>query len=122
MAEVMLVEDSPIEASLAAIAIALCHPSVRVHEANGIKHALSALAGRSSPTVVILGWRALKEVPAVLPRGGARFVGFAANLSQQDAERALAAGVESIRERPQEWRAFCDALGALLKNCLPELA
>lgn len=118
MAEVLLVEDTPSDADLAAIAIALRHPGVRVHEANGIKDALSALARRHGPTVVVLGWRALREVPAELPRGGARFIGFATGMSEKETERALAAGVESICERPQEWRAYCDALERLLDDCL----
>lgn len=115
MPDVLLVEDTPSDASLAGIAIALRHPRVRVHDAPGLVDALRFLEAHDKPVVVILGWRALKEVSAPL-RG--TFVGFASDVGELNRERALAAGVLAIYDRPVQWREFCDALEKLLERHL----
>ena len=118
MADVLLVEDTPSDASLAVIAIALRHPRTRVYEVRDVKAALHLIAAGHKPRLVVLGWRALKEVPAKLGRAECPFVGFASDLTEADRRRALEAGVKAIYERPQEWRRFCDALEALLDEWL----
>lgn len=111
MVDVLLVEDTPSDASLAGIAIALRHPRVRVHDARSLDEAVRFVEVHDRPTLVVLGWRALKEVSAPL---SGTFVGFAANVGERDRERALAAGVQAVYDRPVAWREFCDALEALL--------
>jgi hypothetical protein len=118
VADVILVEDTPTDAALAAIAIALRRPRARVREARSLDEALRLLADGAGPHVAILGFRALKEAGA-WPDGAAhRVVGFAAYLTQADRRRALESGVRAIYDRPQEWRPFCDALEKLLDDWL----
>ena len=119
MAEVLIVEDTPSEASLAAIAIALRRPDTRVHEAHDLNEALNFLDFNKAPAVAILGWRALKDAPAKLAKRETAFIGFAANLTEAERSRAIEAGVRAIYERPQDWRPFCDALEGLLNDWLP---
>ena len=118
MPDVLLVEDTPSEASLAAIAIALRRPGTRVHETHNLKEALRFLDLNRAPAVAILGWRALKEAPAKLDKRETAFIGFAANLTEGERSRAIEAGVRAIYERPRDWRPFCDALEGLLNDWL----
>jgi len=115
---ILLIEDSSSESGLACIAIALRRPGARVHEAPGLQEALAFLERDASARLVILGWRALKEAPAQLAKSGLPIVGFAASLSEADKRRALECGVRAIYDRPNDWRAYCNALEALLDEWL----
>jgi hypothetical protein len=118
MADVVLVEDTPGDAALAGIAIALRRPRTRVRDARSLEEALRLLADGGEPGIAILGFRALKEA-AVRPNGmGRAVIGFAANLTEAERRRALESGVRAIYDRPKEWRPFCDALEKLLEDWL----
>jgi DNA-binding response OmpR family regulator len=118
MVEVVLVEDSSNESGLGCIAIALRRPGTRVHEARDLHEALALLESGSRPRLAILGWRALKEASAQLAKSGLPIVGFAARVTEADKRRALECGVRAIYDRPNDWRAYCDALEALLEEWL----
>jgi CheY-like chemotaxis protein len=118
MPDVLLIEDSSSESRLACIAIALRRPDTRVHEARDLQEALTFLESDATPRLAILGWRALKEAPARLATSKVPLVGFAANLTDSDRQRALDAGVRVICDRPNDWRPYCDALEALLDEWL----
>ena len=119
MAEVLLVEDSPSDANLAGIAIALRRPGIRVQEARHLIDALRILASPTPPQLTILGWRALTDAPAKLATEDRVIVGFASNVSETERRRALEAGVRAIYARPQEWGPYCDSLERLLNDWLP---
>jgi CheY-like chemotaxis protein len=118
MPDIMLVEDSSSELRLACIAIALRRPGIRVHEARDLEEALDLLESNAKPRLAILGWRALKEVPARLANSGLPVVGFAASVTEADRRRALESGVRAIYERPDDWRSYCNAIEALLDEWL----
>ena len=117
MGQVILVEDNATDSGLAAIAIALRKSRAVVREARSLDEALTLF---SPPGVVILGYRALQEAAGKAERVGLPVVGFAANLTDADRRRALAAGIREVYERPAAWRPYCDALEMVLDAWLPQ--
>lgn len=117
MGDVILVEDNPTDSGLSAIAIALRKPRARVREARSLEEARLLF---TEPCVVILGYRALRDAAGKAERIRLPVVGFAANVTDGDRRRALAAGIRQVYERPAAWRPFCDVLETVLDEWLPK--
>jgi hypothetical protein len=101
---VLVMEESAFESVLVRAALARCL-DVRVVESLGERAASIALA--------IAGPAALRERPDELKGLEARgipVVGIATGLSRAVKERALAAGVREIHDRPAEWRPYAELI------------
>lgn len=113
---VLVIEEGAAEAALVCAALAL-HPTVRVIDAPDIERALERIS--SGPVgLAIAGARALSRSPeklvSQLGAKGIPVVGIAAGLEPKVRERALAAGVREIHDRPGEWRPYSELVGTLV--------
>ena len=119
MATVLLIEDSAAEVTLVCAALARRRPKVVVLEAPHARDAIQRL--KQSPDrvgLVIAGSRALAEAPGeligTLKSEGIPVVGVAPGLSPAEKQRAIAAGVHEIHDRPAEWLLYSELLNSLL--------
>ena len=113
---VLVIEEGAAEAALVCAALAL-HPAVRVVDAPDLERAMERVA--SLPiALAIAGGRALTRSPdkmvSKLGAHGIPVVGIAAGLEPKTKERALAAGVREVHDRPGEWRAYSELVGTLV--------
>jgi hypothetical protein len=113
---VLVIEEGAAEAALVCAALAL-HPAVRVVDAPDLERAIERTS-HGPIALAIAGARALGRSPEKLvSKLGARgipVVGIAAGLEAKTRERALAAGVREVHERPGEWRAYSELVGTLV--------
>lgn len=120
---VVLVIEQGEEAGLMRVALARC-PGVRVIEAPRVADALERLDKDPTPVALaIAGGTALAgaadEVVGRLGDRGIPVVGVAAGLAPATRERALAAGVREIHERPTEWRPYAELIDSLVARFTP---
>jgi hypothetical protein len=96
---------------------------VRVVEAPHARRALSLLRTQSEPMALAIVCSAVLSKPAdtllkTLEARGVPLVGIAAGLSQQMKQRALAAGVQEIHDRPRDWPAYAELIEAVIRRFL----
>jgi hypothetical protein len=113
---VLVIEEGAAEAALVCAALAL-HPTVRVVDAPDLERAVERTSSISI-AFAIAGARALTRSPeklvSQLGAKGIPVVGIAAGLEPKVRERALAAGVREIHDRPGEWRPYSELVGTLV--------
>lgn len=118
---ILLIENDPTEAVLATAAVALRSDAevVRVPDLP----AAARLLGRSRVGLAILGRQAISAAePGLLQgfvSGGVPVIGVGPALADADREKALAAGVTQVHERPQQWPAYRVLVARLLAEWLP---
>jgi hypothetical protein len=116
----VLVIGSGAEATVICAALAK-QPEVRVV---GVSHARAArklLGTHSAPLALAIACPALLRAPAgallkTLAARGIPLVGIAAGLSQEAKQRALAAGVKEIHDRPRDWPAYAELIGDIMRR------
>lgn len=113
---VLVIEEGAAEAALVCAALAL-YPSVRVVDAPDVERAMERVS-EASVGLAIAGARALTRSPeklvSKLGAKGIPVVGIAAGLAPNAKQRALAAGVREIHDRPGEWRPYTELVGTLV--------
>jgi hypothetical protein len=119
----VLVIEEGAEAGLVCAALAL-RPEVRVLDATCLNDALKRLEGGSEPVALaIAGAAALaRDAGELVTRLGARgipVVGVATSLAPAARQRALAAGVREIHERPAQWRSYSALIDSLVARFIP---
>jgi|SRR5688572_3104472 len=120
---VLVIEEAAAEAALVCAALAL-RPEVRVVDAPDLGDALQRLDAQPQPVALaIAGARALdRGASDLVTRLGARgipVVGLAAGLAPAARQRALAAGVREIHDRPGEWRSYSELVDSLVARFIP---
>jgi DNA-binding NtrC family response regulator len=116
---VLVIDESQHEATLAASAIALRHPGLEVKAVQNIGAALRYLQDAAAPRLVILGRKALDEAATLVNAIHAvPIVGLAGELSVATRQRAMAAGVQAIYQRPAGWTEYRDVVTGILKDWL----
>lgn len=113
----VLIEDDPLEATLARTALMLHAGRVQVLLAADVQAALAALGRSAKPVVLaILGKRAaLRSIGSL----SVPAVAIAAGLTAAQKRRARAAGIAALYERPRQWRAYSALVQRLLAEWLP---
>lgn len=119
----VLVIEQGAEAGLVCAALAR-RPGLRVLNASDLSAALARLEGdESAAKLAIAGAAALsgdaRELVARLATRGIPVVGVAAGLTPADRQRALAAGVREIHERPRNWRPYSELIDSLVSRFVP---
>ena len=121
----ILVIDDEHEAILVASAIALHAPRLRVHTVpnwrSAVRYLTDAEVQKILPRLVILGRSAVGEAPSGMPllgRGEMAVVGLAPDLSARTKDRALAAGVQALYDRPMGWDQYSATVRAILAKWL----
>jgi hypothetical protein len=120
---VLVIEGAAAEAALVCAALAL-RPEVRVVDAADLGSALQRIDAQPQPVALaIAGAKALDPGASDLVRRlGARgipVVGLAAGLAPAARQRALAAGVREIHDRPGEWRSYSALVDSLVARFIP---
>jgi len=109
----VLVIEKGAEAALMCAALAK-RPDVRVLEARDVRAALERL--KTEPAALaIVGPDALNEAKELHARG-ITVVAVVADLPAAERERALAAGVAEIHDRPMAWRAYSELIESLVSR------
>ena len=109
----VLVIEEGAEAALMCAAL-LKTPNVRVVDAPDVRGALERLkTGRAA--LAIVGADGLADVKQLNSRG-IPVVAVVAELPAGERERALAAGVQEIHERPTNWRAYSELIHSLVSR------
>ncbi len=118
---ILLIESDPAEAVLASAAVAL-RSNVEVLRAPNLRAAADML-GEAPVGLAILGRQAIGSADPTLLQafvsGGVPVVGLGAALGEAERQRALAAGVREVHERPREWPAYRTLIARLLSEWLP---
>ncbi|HEV3009663.1 MAG TPA: hypothetical protein VGX52_11555 [Burkholderiales bacterium] len=119
----VLVIEGGAEASLVCAALAL-RPEVRVLDAPDLGGALKRLEKQPEQVALaIAGAAALSEsahdLVARLGAHGIPVVGVVPALAPAERQRALAAGVREIHDRPVEWRLYSELIDALVGRFTP---
>lgn len=99
---VLLIEDSPTEATLARAAFLL----------SGVHVAQSSEA----PGLVVLGKSALTSYRGELK---APVIAIVPNVSREEKQEALAAGVRAVYERPKTWEGYAQLVARVVDEWLP---
>lgn len=121
---ILVIEEGP-EATLVCSALARRpEVAVRVVDAPDLGTALQRLEKQPEPVALaIAGSNALKasagELVTRLSARGIPVVGVATGLSQTARQRALAAGVREIYDRPAEWRPYAELIDSLVARFIP---
>jgi DNA-binding response OmpR family regulator len=116
---ILVIDESQHESTLAASAIALRHPGLEVKAMPNVAAALRYLQDGAPPRLVILGCKALDEAAMLVSAIHAvPIVGLAAELSAATRQRAMAAGVQAIYQRPAGWAEYRDVVTGILKDWL----
>jgi len=113
----VLVIEKGAEAALVCAALAK-KPEVRVVEAPDVGRALKRLKTRSAPlALAIVGAEGLADsaqlVKRLQPRG-VPIIAVVPGLPIAERERALAAGVREVHERPSKWRPYSELIESLV--------
>jgi CheY-like chemotaxis protein len=119
---VLVIEDGA-EAGLVCAALAL-RPEVRVLDAPDVGNALERLEQESEPVALAIAGAAALAGPAheLVTRLGTRgipVIGVASGLAPASRERALAAGVREIHERPTQWRPYSELIDSVVSRFIP---
>jgi CheY-like chemotaxis protein len=114
---VLVIADGP-EATVICAALAK-HPDVRAIDARDAYHAIKLWETQGAPPALAIGDTAAlakskDELVRILQARGIPLIGIAAGLSQKAKQRALAAGVEEIHDRPRDWHAYSELIEAVL--------
>jgi CheY-like chemotaxis protein len=118
-ASVLVIDENQHESTLAASAIALRHPGIQVKAVQSVGAALRYLQDAAAPRLVILGRKALDEAATLLNAVPAvPIVGLAAELHAAARDRAIAAGVQAIYDRPPSWPEYRDVVTEILRDWL----
>jgi hypothetical protein len=121
-ATVLVIEEGA-EAVLVCAGLAL-RPELAVLDAPDLAAALERLARHEGPVALaIAGTAALsgsaRELVQALGARGIPVVGVAVGLAPAARQRALAAGVREIHERPRLWQPYAELMGALVARFIP---
>jgi hypothetical protein len=123
---VLVIDESQHESTLAASVIALRHPGLEVRAVQNVAAALRYLQDAAAPGLVILGRKALDEADKLLTglrgREEVSIVGLAPALNAGARQRALAAGVCAVYDRPPGWAEYRDVVTAMLEDWLKSRA
>ena len=116
----ILVIGSGAETNLIRAALAR-QPVLRVVDVPHAREALELLETQSAPMALAIACSALLRAPAdalldTLKARGIPLVGIAAGLSQEAKQRALAAGVKEIHDRPSDWPAYAELVEAVIRR------
>jgi len=119
---VLVIEDGA-EAGLVCAALAR-RPEVRVVDAPDLGGALKRLDKQREPVALaIAGAAALsKSADELVTRLGARgipVIGVTAGLAPAARQRALAAGVREIHDRPAQWQPYSELIDSLVARFIP---
>lgn len=119
----VLVIEAGAEAALILAALAL-RPELRVVDAPDVAAALARLESEPAPVALaIAGTAALSgsahELVQGLGKRGIPVVGVAAGLAPAAKQRALAAGVREIHDRPTHWRPYSELISGLVTRFVP---
>ena len=111
---VLVIEASATEAALVCAALAL-RPEVEVVESADVRTIAGRLA-KGPVALAIVGTSALTESPDELVKAlhGVPVVGVAIGLPAAARQRALAAGVREIHERPADWRLYSELIESVV--------
>jgi CheY-like chemotaxis protein len=94
-------------------------PEVRVVDVPHARQALKLLQTQSAPMALAIAGAAALRTPELLntlEASGVPLVGIAAGLSQEVKQRALAAGVKEIHDRPRDWQAYSELIEAVIRR------
>jgi len=119
----VLVIEEGAEATLVCAALAR-QPEVRVLDAPDVGGALTRLKTEVTPVAfAIMGPATLAKCTGkwvkTLETRGIPVVGIALGLPAADRQRALAAGVREIHDRPAEWKPYSELIDSLLARFTP---
>lgn len=118
---ILLIESDPAEAVLASAAVAL-RSDVEVLRAPNLRAGADML-GEAPVGLAILGRQAIGSADPTLLQafvsGGVPVIGLGVALGEAERQRALAAGVREVHERPREWPAYRTLIARLLSEWLP---
>lgn len=119
---VLVIEDGA-EASLICAALAL-RPEVRVLDAPDLGDALKRLEKQPGPVALAITGAAVlagsaDEMVARLGARGIPVVGVVPALAPAERQRALAAGVCEIHDRPAAWRPYSELIDSLVARFIP---
>jgi CheY-like chemotaxis protein len=118
----VLVIEEGAEAGLVCAALAL-RPEVRVLDASCLNEALKRLEGAEPVALAIAGSAALAcdagELVTRLAARGIPVVGVTASLAPAARQRALAAGVREIHDRPAQWRSYSALIDSVVARFIP---
>jgi hypothetical protein len=119
---VVVIEEGAAEAALARAALARS-PDVVVVNAPDLRGALEQLAGQAAPVALAIAGRSALEGEAadLVGKLGARgipVIGVVAGLAGAQRQRALAAGVREIHERPAQWQPYAELIDALVARLI----
>jgi hypothetical protein len=108
------------EATVIGAALARC-PGVRVVEARDAGHAIRLLGAQAAAPALAIGTAAsltksARELVATLQTRGVPFVVIAAGVSEKSRQRALAAGIKEIHDRPGDWHAYSRLIEAVVRR------
>ena len=121
-AMVLLVEENPVEATLACAALAL-QPDVAVLAVSDVPAAIDLLkrqGGQGSVTLAILGRHAIERGAGRLVKELSRqgtdvpVIGIAGEVRAAERARALEAGVSAFYDRPHGWNAYSALMAKVL--------
>jgi CheY-like chemotaxis protein len=115
-ATVLVIESGP-EATLVCAALAK-NPEVRVLDAPDVGRALKRLKTRPAPVALAIvgaaGLAKCSDLVKKLEIRGIPVVGVVAGVSAAARQRALAAGVREIHDRPTQWRPYAELIDSLV--------
>jgi hypothetical protein len=117
----VLVIGDGVETTLICAALAK-QPEVRVVDVPHARKALKLLQTQSAPMALAIAGAAALRTPVAdelfktLEARGIPVVGIAAGLPQEVKQRALAAGVKEIHERPRDWQAYAELIEAVIRR------
>jgi len=120
-ATVLVIESGP-EATLVCAALAK-KPEVQVLDAPDVGRALKRLKTRPAPVALAIvgaaGLARCADLVKKLETRGIPVVGVVAGLAPAARQRALAAGVREIHDRPTQWRPYSELIGSLVARFIP---
>lgn len=117
---VLIIADNA-EMTLICAALAKC-PQVRVIAAHDARQAIKLLKVEAAarPALAIAGNEALtKSAEPLVKNLQARdipLIAVAAGLSEKARQRALAAGVKEIHDRPSDWQIYAELIQAVIRR------
>lgn len=116
---VLVVADN-VETTVICAALARC-PEVRAIEAQDARHAVELLETQAARPVLAIGGSAAltkstDELVKNLQARGIPLIAIAAGLSEKAKQRALAAGVKEIYDRPRDWHVYSELIEAVIRR------
>jgi response regulator RpfG family c-di-GMP phosphodiesterase len=114
---VLVIADGP-EATVICAALAK-HAHVRAINVLDADQAIKLLETQGAPPALAIGdsaalTKSTDELVRILQARGIPLIGIAAGLSQNAKQRALAAGVKEIHDRPGDWHAYTELIEAVM--------